>query len=90
LRQAFISFGKVETGARKTKMVVALARKLLIGLWRMVTTGEIPKGVVHVFGDQRNGIGAKLARAIGIVRAGCSPFATIKPCLTEPLAHFAH
>jgi hypothetical protein len=40
-------FGKVEIGARKTKMVVALARKLLIGLWRMVTTGEIPQGVVQ-------------------------------------------
>jgi transposase len=37
---------RTETGARKTKMVVALARKLLIGLWRMVTTGEIPQGVV--------------------------------------------
>jgi transposase len=37
---------RVETGARKTKMAVALARKLLIGLWRMVTTGEIPQGVV--------------------------------------------
>jgi transposase len=33
-------------GARKTKMIVALARKLLIALWRMVTTGEIPEGVV--------------------------------------------
>jgi transposase len=32
-------------GARKTKMIVALARKLLIALWRMVTTGEIPEGV---------------------------------------------
>jgi transposase len=32
-------------GARKTTMIVALARKLLIGLWRMVTTGEIPAGV---------------------------------------------
>jgi len=31
-------------GARKT-MIVALARKLLIALWRMVTTGEIPEGV---------------------------------------------
>jgi cytochrome bd ubiquinol oxidase subunit II len=29
---------------RKT-MIVALARKLLIGLWRMATTGEIPQGV---------------------------------------------
>jgi transposase len=32
-------------GLRK-KMVVALARKLLIALWRMVTTGEIPQGVI--------------------------------------------
>jgi transposase len=27
-------------------MIVALARKLLIALWRMVTTGEVPPGVV--------------------------------------------
>jgi transposase len=33
-------------GARKTTMVVALARKLLIALWRMTTTGEVPHGVV--------------------------------------------
>ena len=32
-------------GARKTTMIVALARKLLIALWRMVTTGEILAGV---------------------------------------------
>jgi hypothetical protein len=31
---------RVETGAHKTKMVVALARKRLIVLWRIVTTGE--------------------------------------------------
>ncbi|HYA38677.1 MAG TPA: IS110 family transposase [Candidatus Methylomirabilis sp.] len=31
-------------GTRKT-MIVALARKLLIALWRMVTTGEIPEGI---------------------------------------------
>ena len=30
---------------RKT-MIVALARKLLIALWRYVTTGELPEGVV--------------------------------------------
>jgi transposase len=29
---------------RKT-MIVALARKLLISLWRLVTTGEVPAGV---------------------------------------------
>jgi len=32
------------SGTRKT-MIVALARKLLIALWRMATTGEIPEGV---------------------------------------------
>ena len=35
-------------GARATvrkTMIVALARKLLIALWRMVTTGEAPEGV---------------------------------------------
>ena len=32
-------------GTRKT-MIVALARKLLIALWRLVTTGEFPAGVV--------------------------------------------
>ena len=26
-------------------MVVALARKLLIALWRMVRTGEVPHGI---------------------------------------------
>jgi transposase len=33
-------------GAHKTKMIVALARKLLIALWRMATTGEVPHGVI--------------------------------------------
>jgi len=32
-------------GTRKT-MIVALARKLLIALWRYVTTGEVPAGAV--------------------------------------------
>src|ERR1700756_5213683 len=32
-------------GVRKTTMIVALARKLLIALWRMVTTGIVPDGV---------------------------------------------
>jgi len=26
-------------------MIVALARKLLVALWRLVTTGETPEGV---------------------------------------------
>ena len=34
------------SGARKTTMIVALARKLLIALWRLVTTGEAPDGIV--------------------------------------------
>src|SRR6266852_966055 len=33
-------------GARKTTMIVALARKLLVALWRLATTGEVPEGVV--------------------------------------------
>src|SRR5262249_34006024 len=33
------------SGARKTTMIVALARKLLIALWRLATTGEVPDGV---------------------------------------------
>ena len=34
-------------GARRTTMIVALARKLLIALWRLVTTGELPEGIVQ-------------------------------------------
>src|ERR1700704_4759816 len=39
---------RTETAARGTRktMIVALARKLLIALWRLVTTGEVPPGVV--------------------------------------------
>jgi transposase len=33
-------------GTTRKTMIVALARKLLIALWRMVTTGEVPAGVV--------------------------------------------
>jgi transposase len=32
--------------AVRKSMIVALARKLLIALWRLVTTGEVPDGVV--------------------------------------------
>jgi len=40
--------GRTADGRPKTRktMIVALARKLLIALWRMVTTGEIPQGFV--------------------------------------------
>ena len=34
-------------GATRKTMIVALARKLLIALWRLVTTGEVPQGVVR-------------------------------------------
>jgi transposase len=33
-------------GVRKTTMIVALARKLLVALWRMVMTGQAPQGFV--------------------------------------------
>jgi transposase len=33
-------------GALRKTMIVALARKLLIALWRLVTTGEAPAGIV--------------------------------------------
>jgi transposase len=33
-------------GSTRKTLIVALARKLLIGLWRMVTTGEAPHGIV--------------------------------------------
>lgn len=33
-------------GTTRKTMIVALARKLLIALWQLVTTGEIPHGVV--------------------------------------------
>jgi transposase len=34
------------TRGRRKALIVALARKLLIALWRLVTTGEMPDGVV--------------------------------------------
>ena len=33
-------------GTTRKTMIVALARKLLIALWRLATTGEVPHGVV--------------------------------------------
>jgi transposase len=36
----------VAAGKKRKTMVVALARKLLISLWRFVTTGDIPLGVI--------------------------------------------
>lgn len=37
---------KLERGRIRRVMIVALARKLLIALWRYVTAGEIPKGAM--------------------------------------------
>ena len=42
-------YGTRTAGAKPTvrkTMIVALAHKLLITLWRYVTTGELPAGVV--------------------------------------------
>ena len=36
----------IARGGLKCKAIVALARKLLIALWRMVRTGEVPHGLV--------------------------------------------
>jgi transposase len=36
----------VAAGKKRKTMVVALARKLLIALWRFVTTGDVPQGIV--------------------------------------------
>ena len=33
-------------GTTHKTMIVALARKLLVALWQLVTTGEVPEGVV--------------------------------------------
>jgi transposase len=33
-------------GGTRNTMIVALARKLLIALWRLVTVGEVPLGIV--------------------------------------------
>ena len=33
-------------GATRKTLIIALARKLLVALWRLVTTGDVPHGVV--------------------------------------------
>jgi transposase len=38
--------GDARGATRKTMIVALAARKLLIALWRLVTTGEVPEGVV--------------------------------------------
>src|SRR6201981_2509090 len=37
---------RTEGGRNRQTIIVGLARKLLIALWRLVTTGEVPAGVV--------------------------------------------
>jgi hypothetical protein len=36
----------VAAGKERRPVVVALARKLLIALWRFVTVGDVPQGVI--------------------------------------------
>ena len=36
---------EARAGTRKT-LIVALARKLLVGLWQLATTGKVPEGLV--------------------------------------------
>jgi transposase len=45
LAQWYRAVTKDARGAARKVMIVALARKLLITLWRMVTIGEMPEGV---------------------------------------------
>ena len=45
LAQWYRAVAKDACGATRKVMIVALARKLSIALWRMVTTGEMPEGV---------------------------------------------
>ena len=37
---------RVAQGKQRKTMIVALARKLLVALWRFVTTGEVPQAIV--------------------------------------------
>ena len=37
---------KAAGGRNRRVMIVALARKLLVGLWKFVTTGVIPEGAI--------------------------------------------
>jgi len=46
LAQWYVGRTSGPNGARRTTMIVALARKLLIALWRLATTGVVPEGVV--------------------------------------------
>jgi transposase len=41
-------------GATRKTMIIALARKLLVALWQLVTTGEIPHGVASLTESQNS------------------------------------
>ena len=45
-RSALTRWFKAHSQRGRKSAIVALARKLLIALWRLVTTGEVPAGVV--------------------------------------------
>jgi transposase len=49
-QSALVKWFQVRTAdgrmATRKTMILALARKLLIALWRLATTGEVPQGVV--------------------------------------------
>ena len=46
LSRWFIERVRAEGGRKRKLTIVALARKLLVALWRYVTHGEVPKGAV--------------------------------------------
>ena len=54
LAQWFRARTETARGTRKT-MIVALARKLLIALWRLVREGVVPDGVVLRRQDDQGG-----------------------------------
>ena len=77
--RARTSDGRGDT--RKT-MIVALARKLLIALWRLVTLGEVPEGFIprpalQEFGDGRKHTGLpdrpRACHGLRTIRGGGNP-----------------
>src|SRR3712207_2558257 len=50
-------------GTRKT-LIVALARKLLVGLWQLATTGKVPEGLVDRKSTRLNSSHANISYAV--------------------------
>jgi transposase len=48
LAQWFVARTADRRASTRKTMIVALARKLLIALWRLVTRGEVPQGVIRI------------------------------------------